>query len=306
MKAKHFIPLIGISLIWGSYYVASQQAVKQMSVFNTGIMIRLVTFIFLLIVMAGKKQLHELTHVKGVLCRLILIGILGFLLDLTAFIGLTISRAGTGTALLKCDIIFVNLISAIIYKKRFTKYEWIFTGIMLFGVFLVVGVDFSNFSFDLGSIFFILSALFVSINAFVIKSVQLDKNNPQPDNNIAFYNNIVTMISFMITTTIRSTWGQFSLLLQSPSLVTAVFLAGLGQTGIYLVYYYDLRHFPVWLVKTFLLCMPIVASLISFVLFGERLTGEEILGIIIVLGGGFGMLVSEGQRLNSGEILQGR
>jgi drug/metabolite transporter (DMT)-like permease len=306
MKAKQFIPLIAISFIWGTYYVASQQTVKQMSVFNTGIVIRFLTMILLLVIMGVRGELKNLFHVKGVLGRLILIGILGFSLDLTAFIGLQLSQAGTGTALLKCDILFVNLISWVIYKERFTKRDWVFTLIMLFGVFLVIGVDFRHFAFDRGSIFFILSALFVSINAFVIKSAQLDKRNPQSDDNVAFFNNFITMILFFVTSVLMGTLGELPKLTESPSLLIWSMIAGLGQTGIYLVYYYDLRHFPVWLVKTFLLCMPIVAALLSFILFGDRLTTEKLIGIAVVLGGGFGMLVSEGKELESGKILEER
>ena len=206
MKPKQIFPLILLAFIWGCYYVASQQAVKSMSVFTVGIVIRFLTMLLLLIIMGAKGELKLLFKVQGILPRLLLIGLLGFLLDLTAFVGLTLSPAGSGTALLKCDIIFVNLISAIIYKRRFSKFDWVYTLIMLFGVFMVMGVSITNFSFgNSGDIFFILSALFVSINAFVIKSVQLDKNNPAADNVIAFYNNFVTMLLFTITAVFMGT-----------------------------------------------------------------------------------------------------
>lgn len=306
MNAKKVLPLIGLCFIWGGYYVASQQTVKQMSVFDTGIVIRFLTMILLLIIMGSRGELPKLLKVKGVLWKLLLIGCLGFAIDLTAFIGLTLSSAGSGTALLKCDILFVNLISCLIYKKRFRGLEWLMTFVMLFGVFLVVGVDFRHFSVDRGSIFFILSALFVSMNAFVIKSAQLDARNPQSDDTVAFYNNFVTMILFLVTSACTGTLGQMSRLASSRSLLIWSGLAGLGQTGIYLVYYYDLRHFPVWIVKTFLLFMPVIASLLVFFLFGDRMSASEIVGAVIVLLGGLGMLLSERGKIQSGAILQGR
>ena len=306
MKPKQVIPLIAICFIWGGYYVASQQTVKHMSVFDTGIVIRFLTMCLLFVIMGIRGELKELVQVKGVLGRLLLIGVLGFSLDLTAFIGLTISSAGTGTALLKCDILFVNLISCLIYKKRFSKREWLFTLVMLFGVFLVVGVDLVHFKVDAGSIFFILSALFVSINAFVIKSAQLDKVNPQSDDVVAFYNNFVTMILFAVTSLCMGTIGELSRLGSDRELLLWSILAGLGQTGIYLVYYYDLRHFPVWMVKTFLLMMPIIAAILVFFLFGQRMSVSEILGVTIVILGGLGMLLSERDSIKKGTILEGR
>lgn len=306
MNFKKALPLIGLCFIWGGYYVASQQTVKQMSVFDTGIVIRFLTMILLIVIMGARGELKQLFHVRGVLWKLLLIGCLGFALDLTAFIGLTLSSAGTGTALLKCDILFVNLISCLIYKKRFRGVEWLLTLVMLFGVFLVVGVDFRHFRVDRGSIFFILSALFVSMNAFVIKSAQLDQKNPQSDDTVAFYNNFVTMILFFITSAFMGTLGQLSRLASSRSLLIWSILAGLGQTGIYLVYYFDLRHFPVWIVKTFLLLMPIVASLLVFFLFGDRMTASEMIGAAIVLLGGFGMLLCERGKIQKGTIFEGR
>lgn len=306
MKPKQLVPLLGICFIWAAYYVASQQTVRVMSVFNTGIVIRFLTMILLLLIMAGRGEIRKLTRVKGVFWKLVLIGILGFALDATAFIGLQLSSAGTGTALLKCDILFVTLISAIVYKEKLRVRDCFCIFLMLFGVFLVVGVDFRHFRVDKGSIFFILSALFVSINAFVIKSAQYDKKNPQPDDTIAFYNNFVTMILFLILSGAMGTLGDLSKITTNHRLLFWSILAGIGQTGIYIVYYYDLRRFPVWLVKTFLLLMPVIAGVLVFLLFNDRMKMTEILGAAIVLGGGLGMLLGERKKLEDGSLLKGR
>ncbi len=294
MKIKQTAPLILLSIIWGCYYVASQKAVSGMSVFTVGIVIRFITMVILTVVMFKKQQLKLLFKTKGILLRLILIGILGFSLDLTAFIGLSLSHAGAGTALLKCDIIFVNLMSVIIYKERFTKLDWTYTFVMLFGVLMVMGIDFSQFSIgNKSDIFFILSALFVSINAFVIKSVQLDKNNPAADNVVAYYNNFITMILFIVTSVFMGTIGQLDLLTQNKPLLVAALAAGIGQTLIYIVYYYNLRRFPVWIVKVFLLLMPIVATLVAFLLFGDVMVTGQYIGMAIVLAGAFGILIEQ-------------
>ena len=308
MKPKKVAPLLVLAVIWGCYYVASQQTIKgfseegHMSQFPTGIIIRFITMILLGVIRWRRDELKLLLKVQGILPRLLMIGVLGFLLDITAFIGLSLSPAGSGTALLKTDIIFVNLISMMIYKTKFKKLDWLFSLVMLFGVFLVMGVDFTNFSIgNVGSIFFILSALFVSINAFVIKSVQLDKHNPAADNVIAFYNNFVTMIFFIAAAIIHNDFSLIGKLSGDWKLVIAALCAGLGQTGIYLVYYYDLRRFPVWIVKVFLLLMPIVSTLVSLVLFGEKMTINQVLGMFVVLAGAFGILILQKKKSEQGE-----
>ena len=290
MKYKQILPLVLLALIWGSYYVASQKSVEYMSVFSAGVLIRLLTLVLLVVIMAARKQLNLLLQVKGILRRLLLVGIFGFLIDLTAFIGLTLSPAGSGTALLKCDILFVSLISVFIYKERFSK--------MLSGVFMIMGIDPLHLRFqEMGDIFFILSALFVSINAFIIKSIQLNAQKRVEDNVIAFYNNFVTLVLFTGASIVMGTFDQILHPADFNCLVPVI-LAGIGQTLIYLVYYYNLRRYPVWIVKVFLLLMPIVSAIISFVLFGDRLNLNQCLGIGIVLVGAFGILIEQRKKEN--------
>ncbi|MFV0528534.1 MAG: DMT family transporter [Lachnospiraceae bacterium] len=294
MKVKSMISLLLLPVIWGCYYVASHRAVEGLSVFSVGVIIRFITMILLTIMMIQKKEIHLLLRTQGVIKRLLLIGLLGFLLDLTAFLGLSFSSAGSGTALLKCDIIFVNLISVIIYKEKFTKKDWMFSGVMLFGVMMVMGVDLRQLQFGgIGNIFFILSALFISINAFIIKSVQLDKKNPMNDNVVAYYNNFVTMLLFLISSFIMGTVGEIRELANDKGSMIAVLCVGVGQTLVYVVYYYNLRRFPVWIVKVALLLMPIVAALVSYVLFGEEMKSYQYIGMLIVLGGAFGVLLEQ-------------
>ena len=264
------------------------------SVFTSGVGIRFLTMILLTVIMWRRKELALLFQIRGVWKRLLLIGTFGFLLDLTAFIGLSMSSAASGTALLKCDVLMVNILSIIIYKQKFTWKSWGFTFVMLFGVVLVMGIDLSSFQIgDPGNIFFLLSAFFVSLNAFVIKSVQLDKKNPVCDDVVAYYNNIVTMFYFTGTSFIMGTLGQLQLVFQEREVGLALLLAALGQTLIYVVYYYNLRNYPVWLVKTFLLLMPLVSTLITFVLFQERMILEQYLGMAVVMAGAFGILMEQ-------------
>ncbi len=284
MEKKSVACLLILPIIWGCYYVASNLAVAQISVFVTGIVIRLVTMVLLTGIMAIRGQLRELFHVRFVWKKLLLIGLMGFLLDSTAFLGLTLCPAGIGTVILKTDIIFVNLISIFAYGYRFKIREWVLTFLMLFGIVLVLGIDFRTVQpGGAGNLFFVASALFVSINAFIIKSAQHDVKNPVSDNVVAYYNNFVTLILFTVTAIAMKDLGQLTLLKKDAGLITAVMVASVGQTFIYLFYYYNLRRFPVWIVKVFLLFVPVVAAVIEFLLFQKSLSVLQVTGMIIVL-----------------------
>lgn len=294
MKMKRMMPLLLLAVIWGCYYVATQQSVARMSVFSVGVVVRFITMVLLAVLMLARREFSDLLKVKNALPRLLLIGLLGYSLDLTAFLGLSYASAGIGTAILKCDIIFINLLSVFFYKERFTKKDWAFSLLMLCGVFLVMDIDFGSLDLgNKGNIFFVLSALFVSINAFVIKSVQTDKKNPIKDNVVAFYNNFVTMILFLVSSVVMGTVGQIAGIAVDNGLLLAITCAGIGQTLVYLVYYYNLRNNPVWIVKVFLLLMPIVSMLVSLLLFGTKIKMIQCGGIGVVLFGARGILLEQ-------------
>lgn len=287
-------PLLVLPVIWGSYYIASQQLVGYTSVFASGVGIRFLTMLFLTVIMWRREELPRLLQVHGIWPRLLLIGTFGFLLDLTAFIGLSMSSAAGGTALLKCDVLMVNILSMIIYKQRFTWKAWGCTFVMLFGVFLVMGVNITTLQIgDPGNIFFLLSALFVSLNAFVIKSVQLDKKNPACDDVVAYYNNFVTLVYFTGTALFMGSIGQLGLAFSKKEVGLALFLSSLAQTMIYVVYYHNLRNYAVWVVKVFLLFMPVVSAILAFALFQERIAAKQYLGMAVVIIGALGILLDQ-------------
>lgn len=299
----NLLPLLALPVIWGGYYVASHEALAVMSVFSVGIVIRAITLVLLTGVMAARGELKSLFHIQHVWKWLCLIGLMGFLLDSTAFVGLQLSPAGIGTALLKCDILFVNLISVLVYHERFTALDWGLSLLMLFGVFLVLEIDFSHLDlFNVGNVFFILSALFVSINAFLIKEAQRHPKNPASDNVIAYYNNLITLILFLLAAGVTRQFQELGGILENPGLTLALLLSGLGQTLIYIVYYYDLRRNPVWLVKVILLLMPLVAALLGLLLFGDGMSPIQLAGFVIVLLGALCVLLVHNRRQASPDL----
>jgi len=294
MSVGLFLSLLTLSLVWGSYYVANRVSLQYLSPFFVGLVVRAVTFLLLIILMTFKRQVKELFKVKGILSKLLLIGVLGFSLDITAFIGLRLSSAANGAVLLKADVLFANLITIFFLKERFSYRDWLYTGGVLLGVGLVVNIDLVNFRFEgIGDIFFLLSAFFVSLNAFVIKSVQLDRVNPASDNVVAFYNNFITMGIFSIIFFLSDKGASLATVRENSFLVLPLLYAGAMQTFIYLLYYFNLRRLPVWLVKITLLMMPVFATIISFLLLKEGLKLIQVLGMIIVLMCTAGIIVEQ-------------
>ena len=279
---KYTLMVIGMVVSWSIYYAVSKVLVVATgSALLAGFLLRSAALVFLTIQLLADKNFARLFHQGEALKILLLIGVFGFLLDLFANLGYAHGSLSTGTALLKTDVVMVNLATVILYRKKLYLSDWLGTLIMLSGVLLVLGVDFAGMTFHATDLYFLLSAACVSANAFIIKAAQ-EKYHEDADM-ISYYNNAVVLILFGAGIALR---GDFHI----PQNMGAGFwwlvvLGGLGQTGIYFFYYRNLKHFEVWLVKLFLLLMPVLSCFIGVFFLNEELTVMKMLGILVVLCG---------------------
>ena len=273
----------GMILSWSIYYAASKVLVGETgSPLTAGFLLRAAALVFLTAQLVLDGSFARLFHQGKAVKILLLIGIFGFLLDLFANLGYARGSLSTGTALLKTDVLMVNLVTVILYKKKLYLSDWLGTLVMLLGVLLVLGVDFGSMRLNPYDLFFLLSAACVTANAFIIKKAQ-EKYHEDADM-IAYYNNAVVLLLFACGAGMSGQLGAEAL--RFPGRVWwLIALGGLAQTGIYFFYYRNLRHFEVWLVKLYLLLMPVVSCFIGVFFLGETLTAGKLLGIFVVLAG---------------------
>lgn len=170
----------------------------------------------------------------------------------------------------------------ILYKNKLFLSDWLGTIIMLAGVLLVLEIDFGTMTLNVSDLFFILSAMCVTANAFIIKTAQ-DKYHADSDM-ISYYNNFVVLLLFMASSLVSGDLKEFELH-RGLGFWGLVALGGLAQTGIYFFYYRNLKRHEVWIVKLYLLFMPVVSCFIGVFFLGEALTLTKIAGIIVVLAG---------------------
>ena len=280
---KYTLMVGGMILAWSIYYAVSKIMVGLTgSTLLAGFLLRAAALVFLTAQLLLDKSFARLFHQGKAVWILVTIGGMGFLLDLFANLGYLHGSLSTGTALLKTDVLMVNLATVILYRKKLYLSDWIGTLIMLAGVLLVLGVDFGGMRFVVTDLFFLLSAACVTINAFLIKHAQ-EKYREDADM-ISYYNNFVVLLLFGCSAGLT---GQISpaALRFEPKTWALIALGGLAQTGIYFFYYRNLKHFEVWLVKLYLLLMPVVSCFIGIFFLGEQLTAGKLFGILVVLSG---------------------
>ncbi len=266
---------------WSIYYAVSKVMVAATgSAFMAGFLLRGAALLFLTAQLLLDGNFRRLFHQGRAVAILLVIGVFGFLLDMFANLGYAGGSLSTGTALLKTDVLMVNLVSVILCRKRLYFSDWLGTAVMLLGVLLVLDVDFAAMRFNAHDLFFLLSAMCVTANAFIIKSAQ-ERFHEDADM-ISYYNNFVVLVLF---TAVSAFAGDLHL--PAPGTLRGfwplVLLGGLAQTGIYFFYYRNLKRCEVWIVKLYLLLMPIVSCFIGVFFLGEELTGKKAAGIAVVL-----------------------
>ncbi len=306
---KYTLMVIGMVVSWSVYYAVSKIVVNATgSALLAGFLLRTAALVFLTAQLLLDGNFSRLFHQGKAVRILLIIGVFGFLLDLFANLGYADGSLSTGTALLKTDVLMVNLATVILYHKKLYISDWLGTVVMLFGVLLVLGVDFGGMSLHVTDLYFLLSAACVSANAFIIKAAQ-EKYHEDADM-ISYYNNAVVLILFGTSAALHGDFSALSAALHSTSSALPggfwwlVALGGLAQTGIYFFYYRNLKHFEVWLVKLYLLLMPVLSCFIGVFFLNEELTTKKLLGILVVLAGA-AVILQRGRINHEGRPLRG-
>ena len=290
MSRKYILTIL-LAGVWAVHFILMGALSKEISPFATGTLVRFGTFLILTFALLCTGRMPGLINLHGAGIKLFCIGALGFLLDATSFVGFRFSNASTGTVLLKTDVVIASLITVFVFKQRFRKLDWLFTGSILIGVCLVMGINPIDLHFQVYDIFFILSALFVTINAFLIKHVQ--ETYHTANYIIAYYNNLYTFILFTIVTLVSGRQIDIQFAMTQPRLLSLAGLGSVMQTLIYLLYYKSLSLLPVHIIKIILLLIPVFTMVFSIFLFGQYPTVTHLVGSVIVLASAFGIVYTQ-------------
>lgn len=295
--------IAGMIAAWTGYYLASDWAVAFTgSAFAAGMLLRAGAFVFLTVYLAVRGKLAAVFRQGKTALVLLLIGVLGYMLDAFANLGFSYGSVGTGTVLLKTDILMANIVTALFLKERLHISDWLATAVMLAGVVLVLDIDFENAGFNWYDLFFIASAASVTANAFVIKTAQ-DRLGADSDV-IGYYNNFVVLLLFMLSSLIAGDLTTLGGLEIETWHVFAFLGGGAAQTLIYVFYYRNLKKHPVWVVKLYLLFVPVLTCVAGVLLFDEPFGALKATGMFLVLGGA--AVIALRSKINKGKIVSGK
>ena len=273
--------IAGMVLAWSVYYAVSKRMVDLTgSAYAAGFLLRAAALIFLTAQIFLDGAWRTMLRQGGTAVFLLCIGLFGFLLDLFANLGYAGGSLSTGAALLKTDVLMVNLATVAVCREKLYASDWLGTLVMLAGVALVLGLDLHGVELHATDLFFLLSAACVTVNAFLIKHVQTRRG--AGTDAISYYNNFGVFVLFAAFAAARGDLGALRGA-DTAGFWPLVLLGGLAQTGIYFFYYRNLRRHEVWVVKLWLLLMPVVSCLIGVLFLHETLTARKAVGTAVVL-----------------------
>lgn len=288
-------PLLSVMVIaWSFYYILDGSLITAMqSPYLVGLLLRLGTFLTMTFFFARSKRLKWMFRSWEEFVRVSLVAAVAFLFDILINIGLQYSSTSSGTALLKTEILFVFLLDAFIRKKPLNAVEYILSILMAVGVFLIIAGGQSTF--DIWSILFVISAMLNSFCAFGIKKIQADYSIDSYQ--IAYFNNVVSLILYAIVTVLFVEKGPF-VQLRNINLCHLL-LCVLCQTLLMLTYYKALQITQVWIVKVVQLAIPILTILIQFFFYDEALGMIQYIGIALSLMSALFLIMKSYTRTNS-------
>lgn len=193
------------------------------------------------------------------------------------------ANAGISSLLLQSQVIFTIILSILIFKEKFTKFQAL-------GI-LIAFLGFSSFFFSvnnnvtlLGIVLLICAGFFWSISNIIMKKMKgvnllhfmvwVCLIPPLPLFLLSYFFELSQTINILFSTTSK-TW------------IALLYVSFLSTLLAFAIWGWLLKTYNATLVTPFALLIPIVGIFSSSILLGEELTSEEIFGAIFILSGLF-------------------
>lgn len=277
----YYVAAILAIVIWSSSFISTKIAYTTFPPITLGAVRFIIASFILGVVLIIKKE-----KVIPTLQDLRIIAVSGFL-GITLYfvmenIGLSLTTASNAALIVACYPAITALLERIIYKIKLSKRKIIGILLAIFGVYLlayVPGAE-NQESQLLGNIILIATGLAWAFYNFTTRKVA----NKYPAVTLSFYQTIAGTLCFIPLAFIeKSEW-------QAPTLLSLSMLIHLGvlcSVIAFLLYNFGLRKLSSSTSVSLMNLVPIFGVIFSMIILGETVTGQQIIGSIIVIGGVF-------------------
>lgn len=219
---------------------------------------------------------------------LVFMGIISSVTNFFIFWGLRLSSAVNSAIITRLDVLFAALLGSIFFGEKLKELDWIAVAILLFGSLRIVHIDFSELFISKGDFLFVLHALFLAINAQIIRYKLCHVFGPIKACINAGTCGIVYFITILIT-------GQTQQMFNLEEIKIPIFVSIILALFQYLTYYYGLQMLETWTVRSLFLVMLLTSSISSYLILREEILTVQIQGMLLVSVGV--LLLSYNQKL---------
>lgn len=208
----------------------------------------------------------------------VLIGFLAALGSTASFFGLSFGRANEAGFFFQFETFFAGILAFLFLKEKLSFYQIVGLLLMFIGGY-IFSTGFS-LSFRVGSLFFLTAAFVWGINSVVIRR-NVREISPLF---LAFGRNFFSALFLLPISYGYLAQGFKSL---TPFYGAYFIIYGAVVAGILLFAYMSLQYIKTAEATSFQLLVPIIAAVIAFFVFGERLSITDLFGAALILSGLF-------------------
>ncbi len=220
---------------------------------------------------------------------LLLFALLAAMIFYARNLGVGICGATTAAIVSRVETAFVFLISYFVLHQAVGGLGWIGSALLLVGALRTVGVGSARVCIDLlGIAALVVAALFIAINAAIIKT----KFGRVPNELVILASATVQTIVYSIAVPTFIGLDGVLTALADPSLLGLVVLAAVVITANLFTYYYAMKRVPMWAARMLALLAPPVAAVADHFVLGTPITPEAVQGLLLVLAGAMLVILS--------------
>lgn len=286
-KTAHFILFLA-AFLWGVNFISMKYLTGVFPPFSLIFIRFFIASLFLWAILQSKRKKNpQLLHLEKkdyiAICITGFIGIsLYFYFQLFAFKYLTANLAALLCALIP---IFSLPAEAIYFKKKCHPLAIILSGISLYGVYMVLNMTPKEAlaSNALLGIFFMV----MSILCWVVYTlITTDLQNKYGSLSAVAFQTIAGTV-FLGITALKDIGAAFTTLASSSDallIIGNLLFIGVGSSALgYLFFIEGMKRIGVQLSSLYMNVIPIITAIASFIVFGERMVGRQLLGMAVVI-----------------------
>lgn len=238
------------------------------------------------------RQAWQLLSDRRLLGLCVVIATGGVLINVCALYGIQTTSAANAAILARTDILFTLVLGGLVWSEAVSRRAPAWIAIMIVGVFLVMQLNPGRLQLhSTGDLLMLVSALFLSVNGFLIKRAVARL----PGSVVACINCLGNALFFAFFARAERAW-PFAILSYSTDVIAATVVSAACAVVFFLGYYRALRDLPVWEVRMFLLGVPVFTVPAGWLLHSQVPDGWQFVGIACIIGAAAGHLLDSRPR----------